>query len=288
MVVYYNPLAANGKGLENAEKIKEYTDAELKFKDIRGIDFKEILKSEEKIVLCGGDGTISSFVNSVGEIPDEREIYYFPAGTGNDFTRDIEKDGLILLNPYIKDLPTAEIKGRTYKVLNGIGYGIDGYCCEQGDKQRAKSDKPVNYTAIAIKGVLINFKPANAVVTVDGKKYEYKKVWLAPTMNGRYYGGGMCVTPNQDRLNKDRKITFAVWHGAGKLKTLMRFSSIFKGEHIKYKEMFEMIEGYDVEVRFDRPTPLQVDGETISNVESYTMKSAAAAANKKPADSKNA
>lgn len=279
MIVYYNPLAANKKGLEYAGKIKELTDEKLEFKDVRETPYSEILKSEEKIVLCGGDGTISRLINSVDEIPDDKEIYYFPAGTGNDFLRDIGKDGLILLNPYIKGLPVAQIKGKTYKVLNGIGYGVDGYCCEQGDILRAKSDKPVNYTAIAIKGVLFNFKPASAVITVDGKKYEYKKVWLAPTMNGRYYGGGMCVTPDQDRLNPERKITVAIWHTAGRIKTLTRFSSIFNGEHVKYTDMFETIEGYDVEVRFDRPTPLQVDGETVSGVESYTMKSAAVSKN---------
>ncbi len=280
MIVYYNPLAANGKGLENAQKIKDLSDEKIEFKDIRKVDYADILKSEEKIVLCGGDGTISRLVNSVDEIPDEREIYYFPAGTGNDFTRDIGKDGLILLNPYIKDLPTATVKGKSFKILNGVGYGIDGYCCEIGDKLRQSSDKPVNYPAIAIKGVLYDFKPRNAVAIVDGKKYEFKKVWLAPTMNGRYYGGGMCITPNQDRLNPERKITFAVWHDAGKLTTLMHFSSIFKGEHIKYPKMFTMIEGYDVEVKFDRPTPLQADGETITDVESYTMKSAVLEKNK--------
>ncbi len=280
MIVYYNPLAANGKGLENAQKIKELSNEKIEFKDIHEVDYADMLKSEEKIVLCGGDGTISRLVNSVDEIPDEREIYYFPAGTGNDFTRDIGKDGLVLLNPYIKDLPTATVKGKSFKILNGIGYGIDGYCCEIGDKLRQSSDKPVNYPAIAIKGVLYDFKPRNAVAVVDGKKYEFKKVWLAPTMNGRYYGGGMCITPKQDRLNPERKITFAVWHDAGKLTTLMRFSSIFKGEHIKYPKMFTMIEGYDIEVKFDRPTPLQADGETITDVESYTMKSAVLAKNK--------
>lgn len=275
MTVFYNPLANNGNGLENADKVMELFDEKVEFKDIRGLTTEDIFKTEGKIVLCGGDGTINRFINGVDELPDDREVYFYPTGTGNDFIRDIGSNGLVLLNPYIKNLPTAEINGKTYKVLNGIGFGIDGYCCEKGDEQRAKSDKPVNYTAIAINGVLFNFKPANAVITVDGKKYEYKKVWLAPTMNGRYYGGGMCVAPNQDRLNPERKITLAVWHGTGKLKTLMRFSSIFKGEHVKYKDMFEMIEGYDIEVKFDRPTALQVDGETISNVTSYKMKSAA-------------
>ena len=35
---------------------------------------------------------------------------------------------------------------------------MDGYCCEEGDKHRAVSDKPVNYTTIAIKGLLYKFK----------------------------------------------------------------------------------------------------------------------------------
>lgn len=274
MTVYYNPIANNGNGLENADKIMEITDEKVEFKDIRGVEYDEILKTEGKVVLCGGDGTISRFINNVGEIPDDREIYYYPAGTGNDFIRDIGKSGIILLNPYIKDLPTAEINGKTYKVLNGIGYGIDGYCCEKGDEVRANSDKPINYTSIAVNGVLFKFKPADAVVTIDGKKYKFKKVWLAPTMNGRYYGGGMCVTPNQDRLNKEGKLTFAVWHGTGRIATIMRFSSIFKGEHVKYSKMFTMIEGHEIEVEFDHPTPLQIDGETITNVKGYKMKSA--------------
>ncbi len=46
-------------------------------------------------------------------------------------------------------------------------------------------------TAIAIKGLLFHYRPTNAVITVDGVTHTYKKVWLVPTMNGRYYGGGM-------------------------------------------------------------------------------------------------
>ena len=74
------------------------------------------------------------------------------------------------------------VNGKQYRFLNGIGYGIDGYCCQVGDEQREKSTKPVNYTAIAIKGLLFHYKPTNAVVTVDGETHNYRKVWLAPTM----------------------------------------------------------------------------------------------------------
>ena len=270
-IALYNPLASNGRGRENAAKLAEVLDEQISFKDIRETKISDI-PAEDKIVICGGDGTISWLANTLGE--PERDIYYYAAGSGNDFTHDIGESGVILLNPYLKNLPTVEVKGKSYKVLNGVGYGIDGYCCEVGDEMRAKNPcKEINYAGIAIKGMMFHFKPANATVTVDGKEYKFKKVWLAPAMNGRYYGGGMCIAPEQDRLNAERKLSVVVMHGSGKLKTLIVFPSIFKGEHVKHKEMVEILTGHTIEVKFDRPTALQVDGETIKNVESYVIKS---------------
>lgn len=66
------------------------------------------------------------------------------------------------------------------------------------------------YTSIAINGLLFHYKPTNAVVTVDGEMHTYHHVWLAPTMNGRYYGGGMMPTPAQRRLNPDGTISTMV------------------------------------------------------------------------------
>ena len=140
-----------------------------------------------------------------------------------------------------------------------------------GDEQREKSTKPVNYTAIAIKCLLFHYKPTNAVVTVDGETHSYRKVWLAPTMNGRFYGGGMMPTPGQNRLGPDGTVSTMVMFGAGKLRTLMVFPSIFKGEHIRHKEMVAILTGHTISVEFDRPTPIQIDGETILGVSGYSV-----------------
>lgn len=277
-IALYNPLSGNGSGKEKAMALNSLLTDEIEFKDIREVEFGaffESVPSDTRVVICGGDGTINRFVNSYeGEFPYDREIYYYPSGLGNDFISDIKTEGIVLLNPYIKDLPVVSVKGKRYKVLNGVGYGIDGYCCEEGDRLHASSTKKVNYTAIAIKGLLGKFKPVNAVIVADGREYRFKKVWLAPTMNGRYYGGGMCVAPDQDRLNTERTVTCIVMHGSGKLKTLTVFPSIFEGKHVQHREMVEVITGHEIEVKFDRPTPLQIDGETIPEVESYVMKSA--------------
>ena len=61
-----------------------------------------------------------------------------------------------------------------------------------------------------------------------------------------------------------------VFHGSGKLKTLMIFPSIFKGEHVKNTDHVTVLKGKEITVRFDRPTPLQIDGETILGVTEYS------------------
>lgn len=279
--VLFNPLAGNGAGAEEAKALK-MDGAELQFHDVTKLDgyaaFLRSIAPEDGVILTGGDGTLNRFVNEVDVAGVPNEILYYAVGTGNDFLNDLGKkvgEPPFSIKKYLCDLPTVTVKGKTSRFLNGIGYGIDGYCCEVGDELRRKSDKPVNYAAIAIKGLLFHFKPANAVVTVDGKEYRFKKVWLAPTMNGRFYGGGMMIAPRQDRLNAERTVTVSVLFGSGKLKTLIVFPSIFKGEHVRHTEMSKTITGHEVTVKFDRPTALQIDGETVRGVTEYSVSSKA-------------
>ena len=112
---------------------------------------------------------------------------------------------------------------------------------------------------------------STATVEVDGEKHFFKKCWLAPTMNGRFYGGGMMATPNQDRLNPERTVTTMVMNGAGKIKTLMAFPSIFEGKHVEKTKIVSTFTGSRVKVSFDRPVALQIDGETVLNVTEYTV-----------------
>ncbi len=294
--VLYNPLSDNRHGEENAKKIEELLKSEeLKYTDLTKIDLREYLNSapaDEKIVIAGGDGTIHFIINKFGGKLPKRTLYYFPTGCGNDFRTDIgerESGEIIELNEYIKDLPTVSVNGcKRIVFFNGIGFGIDGYCCEEGDKLKKQTTKPINYAAIAIKGMLAYFKPRNAVVTVDGQTREYKNVWLVPTMNGRFYGGGMMIAPSQDRMNPEHTLTTIVFRCKSKLKTLMVFPSIFKGTHVEHKDMVDVLTGRKITVKFDRPTPLQVDGETYVNVSRYSAMSAGNAVSEKESETSEA
>ena len=279
--VFLNGLSNNGKGAESKEQLEKlYEGQELKFLDVKEIknaaDICKTISSDDKIVISGGDGTLSRFANDIYELHLKNEIYFYTCGTGNDFVNDVRdkceiNNNLIPMNEFLKSLPEVTVNGEKHYFVNGIGYGIDGYCCEEGDRLREISDKPINYAGIAIKGMLGKFKPCGGTVTVDGVSTRYKKIWLAPTMNGRYIGGGMKITPDQDRLNADHLVTNLVFHDSGMLKTLMVFPSIFKGEHVSHKDIIEIKTGHEVKVEFDKPCALQIDGETYKGVTSYSV-----------------
>ncbi len=279
--VMYNPLANNKNGKENAMTLpnsgnaSEYTFIDFtETADIPG--FFASLSPEDSVIVCGGDGTLNRFANALGDLVPQNDIYHYPAGSGNDFMNDVaagKKNDIIKINEYLKDLPIVTVKGKDYKFLNGIGFGIDGYCCEISDIFQAKSKKKVNYTAIAIKGIAYDYKPTDAKVTVDGVTREYKRVWLAPAMNGRFFGGGMMITPNQDRLNPERTVTSLVMSGYSRLRTLLVFPKIFSGTHVGLPNV-DIRTGSEVTVEFSEPRALQIDGETFLDVTSYTVKSA--------------
>lgn len=239
--------------------------------------FMDSLGREDILILVGGDGTLNRFVNAIEDREYPFPIYCYAGGSGNDFIHDVasgENERIVRINDYIHKLPKVYVKGKEYKFLNGIGFGIDGWCCEQGDKYKEKTGgKAPNYTKIALKGLFGAFKSVNAEVTIDGVTESYKNVWMVPTMNGRYFGGGMKVAPDQDRLNEDKDLSIVILSIKSRLRLLTIFPKVFKGEHVKHTKYVKVIKGKSVSVKFDKPTALQVDGETVVDVSSYEAKS---------------
>ncbi len=282
--VLYNTFAGAHYSVEKikAKMLEFFKGEEISLTDAVTVDdkrgFVEALGVNDRLVIVGGDGTLNRFVNSIDDKEYPFPIYCYAGGTGNDFINDIagvDTDGVVVINDYIRSLPVIEVRGKSYKFMNGIGYGIDGWCCEEGDKYREKTGKAPNYTTIALKGLLCKFKTVNARVKIDGVTSEWRNVWMVPTMNGRYFGGGMMITPSQDRLNENRNLSMVVVHAKSRLKLLTVFPKIFKGKHVTHTDIFKLFEGKSIEVEFDRPVALQIDGETVPGVTKYKAYSSA-------------
>ena len=273
-----NPLANNSKGEQDARQWAAENNVECEFTSL--LDIKDMkaffdgLKEDDEVILTGGDGTINRFANDVYGYEFKNPVFYVKCGSGNDFYRDNEHlavDGKIDIRPMMKNLPLITVKGIQRRFVNGIGYGIDGETCRIGDIQRATSDKPVSYSNIAIKLLLGSYKLKKATVEVDGKVSTFENVWMASTMRGRFYGGGMMVAPNQDRFNEDGSVSVVTLYKKNRLVTLMRFPSLNKGEHILKKDWVTVQTGHKVTVSFDQPCALQIDGDVIEDVLTYTV-----------------
>lgn len=280
-LILYNPLANQGKGREKAEILEKFfPDSEIEYADLTAVkDLKELFVTtpeEVEIVFTGGDGTLSKMLNFMSEEDIQRKILYFPAGTGNDFINDTHRtanSGPFPINEYLEGLPSVTVNGITCKFMNGIGFGLDGYCCEESDRLKDKG-KHKSYTAIAAEGVLFKFHPTNATVTVDGETRTYRRVFMAPSMFGQYFGGGVRIAPHQDRKNPEHTVTNVVIHNISRVHGLLIFLKVVGGKGDRYPKHIDYRVGHHIVVEFDRPTALQIDGETVRNVLRYEVQTA--------------
>ena len=263
-----------GKDFDNVlESVKNYYKGnEISAVDVTTIDDMKALfmdfDDSDDVVIVGGDGTLNVLCNKLLGFDIRNRVFLFKAGTGNDFLRDVMGENsdakVIQINEYIDNLPVATVKGKQYVFINNVGYGIDGKVCTAAEDLRAKGKKDINYTTLAIKLLLTSYKSNGAKVTVDGKTETFKRVWLAPIMNGLFYGGGMMPAPKQDR--KGTELSCCVIHSACALQILMLFPSLFKGEHIKDAKKVKVMSGKEIKVEFDAPQDVQIDGEIIRDV----------------------
>lgn len=277
--VLMNPRANNGLGEQNAREWAKCLNEEVTYVNVLETkdmaSFVKGLNPEDVIIVAGGDGTLNHFANDIAELDVKNEMYYVKSGSGNDFYRDNKEHcnelGMIPLNKFVQNLPIVHVNGITRRFINGIGYGLDGETCRVGEEMRMKTTEKIDYTKIAIKLLLGGYKLNHATVTVDGVTMEHDYVWLASTMKGRYYGGGLMVAPLQNRFDEEHRVSVVALYKKSRLGTLLRFPSLNKGEHIKKKDWVTTRLGKKVEVKFDKPCALQIDGEVVENVTSYTV-----------------
>ena len=266
-ILYNSKSGSRVAGIEAcARQVKKRGTANLV--DVQRLEnhreFIDKIPEEDVIVICGGDGTLNHYINGLRGYKYKHRVLYYPGGSGNDFYHDVREGiapNLVDVTRFIKELPTAYINGEEYAFINGVGCGLDGYCCHVGEEKRKAKTEKVNYTAIAIKAVLFDYKTTGVTVTVDGVEHRFENVWLSPLMQGRYFGGGMKATPNQRRDSGE--LSVLVFHSASKFRLLSIFPSIFTGEHIKHEKYCSIFTGKEIKISYDIPRPVQVDGEIL-------------------------
>ena len=116
--------------------------------------FIESVNIEDRVIIVGGDGTLHHLVNSIRGYDIKQPLYVSKAGTGNDFIRSLNnKEDIIDITPYIKDLPKVLVNNKESLFLNGTGIGVDAYVCHLVNTS-PKKKTAFNYFKKCIKSIL--------------------------------------------------------------------------------------------------------------------------------------
>lgn len=264
-----NPIAGKGKTLELIPRIKKSFDKDkinydIKITDEKGhgekIAEEAIDKGFTHIISVGGDGTAYEVVNGIrnGKIV----LGILPAGTGNDFARMIKmpKDYDEMLKAIkiakTKKIDIGNVNNRFF--LNCSSVGIDAEIVKETEKIK----KYISGTSAYLLGVfktLAKYKSKEVDIVIDGKEIR-RKIELIAVGNGKYYGGGMKINPMA--AYDDGLLDICVVNKINKLKFTSLFLTVFKGDHIKIKEV-ETFRGKEVKIFGDDSLLLNADGDII-------------------------
>jgi diacylglycerol kinase (ATP) len=194
------------------------------------------------IVAIGGDGTSQLGVNIAMET--SLPLGLVPAGSGNDQVREL---GIALNDPSgaayniaegIKkprkvDVMWVETSYRSFWSFGSISAGFDALCAERANGLKWPKG-PNSYVAAML-------------------------LELCGVANVKNFGGGMRISPKSEM--SDGELEVFILHEVSRPKLLKIFPTVYKGEHIKFKEV-EIFKAKEIRIENDG-FPMTCDGEII-------------------------
>jgi diacylglycerol kinase (ATP) len=281
-VFIINPLAGNGNSIKKWRRFKK--GISFPFEEIvtqyagHAIQIASSFEnSQEEVLLIGfgGDGTLREIIAGAAGNP-QVIVGSVAAGSGNDFSRGFQsfRTGqdiqIFLQNPKAEyqDLGEFKDEGRFHFVSSsGIGFDAEVSFLVNGSLtkvwlNRIRAGKLV-YLLYVIK-TLIKFERFDLEVVHEGKSLFYRDVWLATVSNQPYFGGGMAISP--DSKTDDGLLELTVVHGISRKKLLYVFRTVFKGTHMRFREVAHM-SGKEFSLVTDRSVYRHVDGDYAGKTE---------------------
>ena len=160
----------------------------------------------DRIVCCGGDGTLNEVVTGLMDLPAPPPVGYIPGGSTNDFAaslrlpdQPLEAARQILDSPG-RRLDVGTCNGRPFVYVASFGaFTKASYSAPQS----AKND--LGHLAYILEGVkdLSTLRPYKASVTVDGESFSGEFLFGAVT-NSTSVGGLMKLPEDQVVLDDGR------------------------------------------------------------------------------------
>ena len=208
-------------------------------------------KGERRIIIFGGDGTISEVVNAT--VNSEIELGIISVGTGNDLARSLSL-------PYNKPEKALEVilTGGPTKVdvgweqdrcfISTLGLGFPAIIAHETNKMKYLKGSAAFF--IATYKAISRLRSVPARITLDNTTLNVNCTSIL-IQNTRFCGGGLLMAPAA-RVD-DGLFDVVVVNDIGKVDLMLNFPKIYSGRHLKHPK-FSLYRSRSV--RIDTPINL--------------------------------
>lgn len=278
-----NPAAGKGTSLDELEAQIDAAcrEKELTFEIYRTVgvgDAKDYVKrtvaqnpaEAYRFYACGGDGTICEVMNGIMELenPERVALGVMPIGTGNDFVRNFTNNENFLdvgAQLEARERPIDLLRAGDLYSINMINIGFDcEVVCKTAEIKRKRFVPSGMAYIFSLIATLLRKPGMKAKIAIDGKEAQETHYLLTTFANGAFCGGGFHSNPKSS-LN-DGKIDTIFVKNISRIRFVSIVGAYKKGTHIaqKYEKILKNEKYNSIDLYFDEPTNVSVDGEIIS------------------------
>jgi len=228
---------------------------------------RELAARCDVLVTAGGDGTISSIINSIDTA--QTPIAFLPLGTGNAMGYALNYKGSVAeiamgiregeIHHY--DLIRCQKKMRAFMV----SVGIEGTIIRLRDQYLARGYTGFKtYLGPLIYAYFVKYRRTVAEITIDETTFQVKNLLSLITVKQPFYGYGMKVVPG---ARFDDGLLHILCVNSGPFQCAVGVATMFTiGNRIG-----EYSTGSRLRVKLERPLTLQIDGNAAWDADEFSF-----------------
>jgi YegS/Rv2252/BmrU family lipid kinase len=262
----YNPAAGRGRARRHVGEAAEYlrgrgAAVELAESnspaDLTRIAAESSRDSYDRVVVCGGDGTLNLGVRHFDL--QRGTLALLPLGSGDDFARvsgiprDVHKACDVVLDGAVREVDVATANGLRYLGVAGLGFDSEVARYANEEVRYLRGSAVYLY---AILRVLPRFTPHR--VRINGREEE---IMFAVFGNTPQYGGGIRIAPAAQI--DDGLLEVCIVHKTSRFQLLKTLPRAYSGKHVT-SPFVELRHGAQFNVESERPMDVYADGERLT------------------------
>lgn len=248
-------------------------------RDAERIAREGVRAGAERIVVAGGDGTLSEAVSGLlaADLGGHAQLGLLPLGSGCDFARGMgvprdpraAVDALIDGRSLRVDAGRIRYRGhggeeRVSYFLNEASFGLSGLVVDMVNRIGKRWGPTVAFAAGAIVAIA-RHRPADVSIRVDDRVVHEGPIALTVAANGRYFGSGMMIAPDA-RLD-DGAFDVVIGRHTPKPALLALLPRLYGGSHMEHP-IVSVHRGLriEAEARDGGEVLIDVDGEPLGRL----------------------